>query len=73
MTTTTSIFGKIGDSAALSERAKTILADMTQWLIYPLIGFLVFLLLWSVAAQNIDTSLGKFPGPAAVWQQFGSL
>lgn len=73
MTTTTSIFGKIGDNAALSERVKTILTDTTQWLVYPLIGFLVFLLLWSVAAQNIDTSLGKFPGPAAVWQQFGSL
>jgi len=26
-----------------------------------------------VAAQNINTSLGKFPGPSAVWQQCGSL
>jgi len=39
----------------------------------PLLGMAVFLLLWSTAAQNIDTSLGKFPGPQAVWQQFGAL
>jgi nitrate/nitrite transport system permease protein len=39
----------------------------------PLIGILVFLMLWTVAANNIDTSLGKFPGPAAVMEQFGSL
>lgn len=39
----------------------------------PLAGILVFLLLWSVTAQNIDTSLGKFPGPAAVWEQFDAL
>jgi len=39
----------------------------------PLAGILVFLLLWSATAQNIDTSLGKFPGPAAVWEQFDTL
>lgn len=39
----------------------------------PLLGMLAFLLLWSVTAQNIDTSLGKFPGPAAVMEQFDSL
>ena len=39
----------------------------------PVIGIVVFLFLWSVAAQNIDTSLGKFPGPGAVMEQFSSL
>ncbi|GAB1262195.1 ABC transporter permease [Aurantivibrio plasticivorans] len=39
----------------------------------PIIGISVFLLLWAAVAQNIDTSLGKFPGPAAVSEQFGSL
>jgi len=39
----------------------------------PLVGILAFLLLWSVTAQNIDTSLGKFPGPAAVLEQFDAL
>ncbi|WP_235594636.1 ABC transporter permease [Paraglaciecola hydrolytica] len=35
----------------------------------PIIGLVLFLGLWSVVAKNIDTSLGKFPGPAAVWEQ----
>lgn len=39
----------------------------------PLAGILIFLLMWSSAAQQIDTSLGKFPGPAQVWEQFGTL
>ncbi|MDN4501655.1 ABC transporter permease [Alteromonadaceae bacterium BrNp21-10] len=39
----------------------------------PVIGIVAFLLLWATAAQNIDTSLGKFPGPAAVLEQFYSL
>ena len=39
----------------------------------PLAGILLFLLLWSVGAKNINTSLGEFPGPAAVLEQFGSL
>lgn len=73
MTTTTSFFRKISDSSVFSEQYKAIITDATKWVAYPLMGFMVFLLLWSTAAQNIDTSLGKFPGPAAVWQQFGSL
>jgi len=44
-----------------------------ETLVLPLAGIVVFLVLWSVAAQKIDTSLGKFPGPAAVYQQFGAL
>ncbi len=39
----------------------------------PTIGIAIFLLLWSFAAQNINTSLGAFPGPASVAEQFGSL
>jgi nitrate/nitrite transport system permease protein len=41
--------------------------------ILPVIGITVFLLLWTLAAQSIDTSLGKFPGPKAVVEQFSSL
>ncbi|WP_105104510.1 ABC transporter permease [Microbulbifer pacificus] len=44
-----------------------------QLVALPLLGILAFLLLWSVTAQNIDTSLGKFPGPAAVMDQFNAL
>ncbi|BCE00747.1 ABC transporter permease [Marinicellulosiphila megalodicopiae] len=39
----------------------------------PCIGILIFLLVWSAAASNINTSLGKFPGPSAVMEQFSSL
>ena len=46
---------------------------MTETLAIPFMGIVMFLFLWTVAAQNIDTSLGKFPGPAAVWEQFSSL
>jgi len=31
------------------------------------------LLLWTISAKNIHTSLGDFPGPSAVYQQFHSL
>jgi nitrate/nitrite transport system permease protein len=35
----------------------------------PFLGIFVFLILWAGVASHIDTSLGKFPGPTAVWQQ----
>jgi len=47
-----------------------------QWLklvLIPTAGILVFLLLWSVGANKIDTSLGKFPGPQSVMEQFNAL
>jgi nitrate/nitrite transport system permease protein len=39
----------------------------------PIVGIVIFLGLWSMMAKNIDTSLGQFPGPAAVWQQANVL
>lgn len=39
----------------------------------PVIGILVFIALWTGVANNIDTSLGKFPGPVAVFEQSISL
>ena len=39
----------------------------------PALAICGFLLLWSTAASRIETSLGKIPGPAAVWAQAGSL
>ena len=35
----------------------------------PLFAFAVFLGAWHIAASQIDTSLGKMPGPASVWEQ----
>lgn len=39
----------------------------------PLLGLLAFILAWHVVAKNIDTSLGAFPGPQAVWEQSVNL
>ncbi|NIB39996.1 ABC transporter permease [Pseudomaricurvus alkylphenolicus] len=71
--TATSIVSKLSDNQVLSPKAKDMVNNITRMAVIPLLGILGFLLLWSAAAQNIDTSLGKFPGPAAVWEQFGSL
>jgi len=39
----------------------------------PVLAIAAFLLLWSVGARQIDTSLGQVPGPAMVWEQSKSL
>ncbi len=46
---------------------------ITKTIGIPLVGILVFLMLWSAAANSIDTSLGKFPGPAQVLEQSKNL
>lgn len=51
----------------------TFLLESLKALILPMIGILCFLFIWTVAAKSIHTSLGEFPGPVAVWEQFGSL
>ncbi|AQQ68365.1 ABC transporter permease [Microbulbifer agarilyticus] len=51
----------------------TFFSNAIRLVALPAAGILAFLLLWSVTAQNIDTSLGKFPGPAAVMEQFNAL
>jgi nitrate/nitrite transport system permease protein len=38
-----------------------------------IIGMLVFLMIWQTTANNIETSLGQFPGPVQVWEQMGNL
>ncbi len=34
--------------------------------VYPVLGIVIFIFLWSVAASRINTSLGQFPGPSEV-------
>ncbi|MDA1060558.1 MAG: ABC transporter permease [bacterium] len=41
--------------------------------VLPMVGILVFIILWSLLAKNINTSLGAFPGPKAVYEQSISL
>lgn len=62
----------MGDTKLPTELRK-IMAKLGETILIPSLGILGFLLVWSFVAQNINTSLGKFPGPAAVWQQLGNL
>jgi nitrate/nitrite transport system permease protein len=51
-------------------------ATFKRWMsnvLMPLIGVLVFLLFWQLAAGSINTSLGAFPGPGQVATQFAGL
>jgi nitrate/nitrite transport system permease protein len=47
--------------------------EAIKMIMLPVIGLLFFLLIWGTVAQNIDTSLGKFPGPTQAFEQFQSL
>lgn len=40
---------------------------------FPALGLTLFLLVWHVGAQQINTSLGTFPGPAQVLTQWNNL
>jgi nitrate/nitrite transport system permease protein len=44
-----------------------------QLLGIPIVAIAVFLFGWSRMSATIETSLGKIPGPVAVWQQTGAL
>lgn len=47
--------------------------QMAKNLLLPVMGITIFLIMWSITAQNIHTSLGEFPGPSAVVKQFSAL
>ena len=37
--------------------------------LYPIMGLVAFCIIWSITANRIETSLGKFPGPGLVFEQ----
>ncbi|TNF37117.1 MAG: ABC transporter permease [Gammaproteobacteria bacterium] len=41
--------------------------------VVPFIAFLLFLAIWGGTASQIETSLGKVPGPSKVWEQVVTL
>jgi len=47
--------------------------DFARAFMVPLAGIGLFLLLWSLMAASIQTSLGQLPGPADVWNQAKAL
>ena len=52
---------------------KRILGKVTNAMLLPVAGIAIFLFIWSISAKSIHTSLGEFPGPNAVVEQFYSL
>ena len=55
------------------EKTLTAIGEHARACLLPLVGILVFLLAWTGTASQVETSLGQFPGPAQVAQQFFQL
>jgi len=49
------------------------LNERTKVFLLPIIGVAIFLFLWTIAANSINTSLGKFPAPSSVVTQMVNL
>src|SRR3990170_3057887 len=49
------------------------LREIVKTFVAPMLAIIGFLLLWSFCASQITTSLGRLPGPEAVWEQAHSL
>ena len=73
MRTATAITTKLNGISGITPEVVSLINNAIHNLVIPFAGILFFLAFWSVAASNINTSLGKFPGPSAVWEQMGSL
>ncbi len=54
---------------ASGDRMTSQFGAFSQVTLVPLGALLVFLMLWSAGARNVETSLGQLPGPAKVWEQ----
>ncbi|WP_415899566.1 ABC transporter permease [Neptuniibacter sp. QD48_11] len=55
--------------SAFFENPKDNLKKFSKTLLVPLVGLLIFLFVWEIGAKSINTSLGAFPGPMAVYEQ----
>ena len=73
MMTITSLTNKLASALPLSVNLAKFSTSLRKALLLPMIGITIFLMLWTITAKNIHTSLGDFPGPLAVYQQFHSL
>ena len=71
--TITSLTKKLTPELPLGANFTNLCSSILKVLLLPMIGITIFLMLWSITAKNIHTSLGDFPGPNAVYQQFHSL
>ncbi|KPK10344.1 MAG: nitrate ABC transporter permease [Acidithiobacillales bacterium SG8_45] len=55
------------------ENPREQMMELMRNIALPMIAIAMFLLFWAVGASQVDTSLGKLPGPVQVWQQAGTL
>src|SRR5690554_3854295 len=75
----TTLSARIGQSMASGSRQLLSGMHPREWLtrgkelLLPLVGILLFLGFWHLAAPQVETSLGAFPGPVQVWEQSGQL
>ena len=55
------------------KKSFTLFNRFAKPVLLPVIGMLIFMFFWTIAASSINTSLGKFPGPSAVGTQMVNL
>ena len=73
MSTSTTNISSDSSASAIAPLIAVFTGEWLKTVTVSLVGILVFLLVWSVSARNIETSLGVFPGPGAVASQFSTL
>lgn len=73
MSTTTVHIHKSTTFEKVMKTKMKIVSKISDALLLPIVGISIFLFLWSITAQSIQTSLGEFPGPSAVVEQFSNL
>ena len=73
MSSVINISSKLYKFSGLSKAQYALVGKVASQIFIPLLGICAFLIVWSATANNIETSLGQFPGPGAVYEQFESL
>ncbi|WP_413284741.1 ABC transporter permease [Vibrio sp. MA40-2] len=53
--------------------SKKLMANHSKLVMYPIMGFILFLLVWHMSAKQVQTSLGALPGPVQTYTQFVNL
>ncbi|MCJ2377212.1 ABC transporter permease [Vibrio sp. ZSDZ34] len=53
--------------------SRDMVVNRSRALLFPLIGILCFLMMWHLAARQVETSLGTLPGPVKTFEQFTNL
>ncbi len=73
MADTSVIQATFSRSSAWNVKVNTALTRSLKTISLSVMGILAFLLVWQASANNIETSLGQFPGPVQVWEQVQNL